>query len=107
MTTDEILEKFGLKYEDLDASERETLHSWQNVLSENKLTLDNVRAYISSMRDAVEVKLTKTGHNSKQDLLLKARLRNYMLLESFLSTPEKAKAALERAIAGMVSNRKG
>ena len=99
---DEILKRYNLKYEDLDKSERETLHSWMEAIDKNKLTLEGVKSYISSMRDSVEVELTKIGHNSKEDIFLKARLRNYMLLEAFLSTPEKAKQALERSLASLV-----
>lgn len=106
MNTDEILEKIGIKYEDLNSIEKETLHTWMDVLNQNKLTLEGVRTYIASMKDSVEQELTKTGHDSKQDLFLKARLRNYLLIEAFLSTPEKAKAALDRALAGIVSSRK-
>jgi hypothetical protein len=102
---DQILEKVGLKYEDLNTAERETLGTWMEALSRNKLTLEGVKTYVSSMRDSVEQELTKTDLNSKQDLLLKARLRNYMLLEAFLSTPEKAQQALERSMAGLVSKK--
>lgn len=99
---DQILERLGLKYEDLKPAERDTLATWMESLNKNQLTLEGVKGYIASMRDSVEQELTKTGHDTKQDLLLKARLRNYMLLEAFLSTPEKAKQALERAMAGLV-----
>ena len=57
------------------------------------------------MRDSVEQELTKTGHDSKQDLFLKARLRNYMLLDAFMTTPEKAKEQIENAISGMVGRK--
>ncbi len=100
-----ILEKFGLKYEDLNAVERETLNSWMESLNKNELTLMGVKTYIESMRDSVEDQLAKTDLNSKQDIFLKARLRNYMLLEALLSSPEKAQKALERAIAGIVNNK--
>jgi len=103
---DEILEKVGLKYEDLTTAERETLHEWIGALSKNELTLARVKEYIGAMRDSVEQELTKSDCNSKQDLFLKARLRNYMLLGAFLSTPEKAKKALDQALAGMVSAKK-
>ena len=87
----QLLEKAGLKYEDLNRAERETLHSWIGQLSENKLTVTSIKTYIASMRDSVEQEITTTKNNSKQDLLLKARLRNYMLLEAFLASPEKAR----------------
>ena len=100
---DELLKRFNLKYDDLTSAERETLNTWMEALDKNKITLENVKGYIASMRDSVEQELTATGHNNKQDIFLKARLRNYMLLEAYLSTPEKAKKALERSIAGIAS----
>lgn len=102
---DEFLEKMGLKYEDLNHAEKETLHSWLSALEKNKVTLESVKNYIVSMRDAVEQELTKTDHNTKQDLFLKARLRNYMLLEAFLSTPERAKQAIENSLTGIANVR--
>lgn len=105
MKIDDILEKFNLKYEDLNSVERETLNSWLEVLDKNKLTLESIKTYIASMRDAVEQELTQTGHNSKQDIFLKARLRNYMLLEAFLSTPERARQALEKSMVGIVGKK--
>lgn len=55
------------------------------------------------MKYSVEDKLTKTTHNSKQDIFLKARLRNYILIEAFLTGPDKAREQLDRAIAGFAS----
>ncbi len=103
---DDILMKIGLKYEDLTEAERETLTQWTQVLQSNQLTLDSVRQFVRSLRDGVEQELTKTDFGSKQDMFLKARLRNLMLLEAFMVGPEKAKEAVDRAIAGIVSNRK-
>jgi len=103
---DELLEKVGLKFEDLNSAERDTLFSWHEALTKNALTLEGVRQYILAMKESVESELTVSRVDSKQDLLLKARLRNYMLLDAFLSTPEKATKALERAISGMVSSKK-
>lgn len=101
---DEILQKVGLKYEDLTTAERETLQSWTKSLEQKKLTLDSVKEYISGMRVSVERDLTQVGHEHKQDIFLKARLRNYILLEAFLESPEKARKALDNAVAGLVSN---
>ena len=98
---DEILNKFNLKYSDLNTQERETLNNWLKALSKKELTLIKVREYLATMRTSVEKELTDIGHDSKQDIFLKARLRNYMLLEDFLNTPEKAKEAMERALAGL------
>lgn len=98
---DEILTKFNLKYSDLLPDERETLNTWLSALSQNALSVERIREYISSMKITVENELTRVGHENKQDILLKARLRNYMLLEGFLTTPEKAREQIERALQGI------
>jgi hypothetical protein len=103
---DEMLQKFGLKYEDLKAGEREVLSGWMQDLSKNQLTVEKIKAYIERMRDEVEIELTKTEHNSKQDLFLKARLRNYMLLDAFMISPARAKRAIEEALMGMSTTKK-
>jgi hypothetical protein len=95
MNIDKILERFGLKYEDLNAVEKETLNNWLNALSQNNLTIEKIREYIKAMKESVERELTKTDHNTKQDIFLKARLRNYILLEDLLSSPERAKKSIE------------
>lgn len=123
---DEILEKVGLKYEELTTAERETLHGWMEALSQNTLTIESVKTYIVSMRDAVEHELSGTKdapqswlsllsflipligiirkwYQDQHEIELKARLRNYRLIEAFLSSPERAKRAIDQAIAGMAS----
>lgn len=99
---DKILERLNLKFEDLTREERTTLQSWMDVLQKKRISLEDVRVNITAMKEAVENELTKTDLNSNQDLFLKARLRNYLLLEAFLSSPERAKEALERMIEGLV-----
>lgn len=69
------------------------------AVSEAQLTPEKLKDYILSMRNAVENELVREVLNTTQDIFLKARLRNYMLLESFLMSPEKAKKALEDSIA--------
>jgi hypothetical protein len=105
MTTDEILQQIGLKYEELTSVERETFSTWLEALNKSQLTIERIRTYIASMRDAVITELTQVPMGNDRDYLLKARLRNYMLLEAFLSTPEKAKKALENALAGIRGKR--
>ena len=102
---DELLEKAGLKYEDLNSVERETLNTWIQNLNKSELTLDSVRNYIGQMKAGVEEELTKMDHDTKQDIFLKARLRNYILLEGYLTSPERAKKALETALTGFKVNK--
>ena len=100
---DKLLEKYGVKHEDLRSDEVETLNVWLQAIQKGQLSLESVREYISTMKGAVEDELTSTKHNANQDLFLKARLRNYLLLEAFLSTPERAKKQLENAMEGFAS----
>lgn len=112
---DEILDKAGLKYEDLNSAERETLNVWMSRLEQSQMTLESVRSAVSDMKDAVEQELISEPEfnylfifkipNRKQ-ILLKARLKNYLLLEAFLSSPDKAKKALDRAVSGLVSQKR-
>jgi len=103
---DALLEKFNLKYEDLNSIERDTLNTMMESLRKNELTVAKIRDYISMMREAVEQDLTKVGFEYKQDIYLKARLRNYMLLEAFLTSPDKAQKAIETALAGIPKQKK-
>jgi uncharacterized protein YoxC len=99
---DEILTKFNLKYEDLNRIERETLNTWMEALEKGQLSVSKIKDYVTSMKESVEAELTKHDLGSKQDLYLKARLRNYMLLDAFLSTPERAKQQMESALSSIV-----
>jgi hypothetical protein len=107
---DSLLDKFGVKFEDLNAAERETYSQWLQSLSKNTLTVGSVRDYIQAMKDQVEAELVTFTEpktlwdflfRRKKDVYLTARLRNYMLLLAFLTGPEKAKAALERSLSNI------
>ena len=104
MIIDKLLEKAGLKYEDLSKIEVKTLNSWMEALQKGKVNVSKVKEYISSMKEAVEKELTKADLGTKNDMFLKARLRNYLVLEGLLTSPEKAKEQIESAIASLVGN---
>lgn len=128
---DDILNKAGLQYEDLTTAERETLTQWTQVLGNNQMTLDDAESFIKRLKDAVQSELEtyrketpagtwvslltllipmygliKKWYQDERKLYLEARLRNLMLLEAFFIGPKKAQEALDRAIAGMVTDRK-
>lgn len=101
--TDEIEEKFNTKIEKLNDVEKDTYFKMLQDVQEAQLSTEKLKDYISSMRGAVENELVKTNLDVQDDLFLKARLKNYMLLEAFLTSPDKARSALE----GMISKVKG
>jgi hypothetical protein len=110
--TEQIEEKFGLKIESLNALERETYNKMLEAVQKAQIDHLKLREYIISMRDAIERELINEPEfiriflwkvENRKQILLKARLQNYMLLESFLISPERAKQQLEDMVAGMAS----
>lgn len=108
---EQILKKFGVKYEDLNPSERETFNAMVEAVQKTQLSPEKMRDFITSLKNSVESELASEPEyvqlfifkrRNDRNIYLKARLRNYMLIESFLQTPEKAKQALDKALAGMV-----
>ncbi len=103
---DEFVEKLGLKYEELTAVERDTYQKMYSSMQTTEITILTLREHIGALRDSVEQELEKYDNSKYQDLLLKARLKNYRLLEAFLTSPERAKKALERSMSGLVVDKK-
>ena len=114
---DEILKKLGLKWEDLDtpghAGEKEQLRLWLEALQKNQLTTDKIKDSLTSMRYAVEQELVDEPEIiwvlfifprvNRKHIFLKARLKNYMLIEALLTSPERAKAMLEQMLSNIKS----
>lgn len=128
---DNILSKVGLRYEDLTSAERETLIQWSAVLDNNQMDVETAHDFIRRLKDAVQSELesmrketpppswlsigalfipfyglVKKWYQDERRIYLEARLRNLMLLEAFFLGPKKARASIDRALAGMVSDRK-
>lgn len=126
---DQILEKFGLKYEDLNAEERNTLKLWIDGINKSQITIGTVKEYVTRMREAVAkelgtiketpqtwqgilgmfipfVGLLRKWYSDQHELMLKARLKNYIMLEELLSTPDRANKMLESVLSGIKPNKK-
>lgn len=124
MDVDSLLKKRGLKFEDLEPEEQETLNTWLGALDRGQINIPVVREHVSKMRDSVAQSLSELDevpndwltvvcflipligiirkwYSDQHRVMLTARLRNYILLEAFLSSPEKAKRAIEKAIESM------
>lgn len=105
---DDLLAKTGLKFEDLDSpghlGEKEYLLDMVRTLETRALTIEDLKQTIAQMRVRVTQDLIEEPEfnylfffkvpNRKQ-ILLKARLKNYLLLEEALTAPDKMKKALE------------
>lgn len=93
-----LLEKFGVKYEDLTTAEKDTLQEWTKALASKELTLNDVKDHIRALIEAVERELANYNLKRDQDLFLKARLKNYLMISDFLTGPDKAKKYIEQSI---------
>lgn len=121
MKIDDILKKFGLTYEELSEAELKTLNGWLDALKREELTVDKVKSYISEMKSTIEDELAnikevpsdwvsalslfipflgivRKWYEDHYQNMLKARLKNYILLELFLTSPERAKVQIEKAV---------
>jgi hypothetical protein len=90
---DKILNDYGLKYEDLNIEERDTYNQANFKLKE--MTVADIRKYVSDMKNSIALQICDVEY----DVALKARLKNYILLEAFLSSPDAAEKALRDAMA--------
>lgn len=126
--TDNILKKYGLTYEELNTAERQTLSEWTKTLESNEQTVRSVFGFIKGLRVAVEQELdtqrketpqsflsllallipfygiVKKWYQDEHKLFLEARLRNLLLIESFMIGPKRARQAMDRAVGGMAKS---
>ena len=102
-----LLEEKGIKYEELTIAEKETLKQWEQALVKNELTLQNVKDFLPKLIESVERELTDLKEATsfwtflfgwKKDFYLKARLRNYLMIQDFLSGPDRARKYVEQSI---------
>ena len=118
MNVDQVLEKINEKrkargeriiaFDTLTTQERDDIFKIAKASESKELTIDDLKSHIVSMRKVVEGKLTEEKMEKfslwsfmfswKQDYYLKARLRNYMLLEELLMSPENIRKQAERQL---------
>lgn len=121
MNVDNLLHKRGLKLEDLSTEEQETLMVWMSALQRNELSVPAIQSYVTKMRESVSSAITEIDETpntwlsvlcffipiigiirkwylDQRRLLLTARLRNYILLEAMMVSPQRAKQQIEKQI---------
>ena len=97
--SDKILDEMGLRYEDLNIAERETYNA--QAFDIKNITINDLKEHIGDMKNAVAMQLsdlTNIDEDYDKDIFLKARLKNYILLEAFLTSPDKAEKALKDSL---------
>lgn len=97
---DEILKGTGLKFEDLSPFEKETYFKRLKKLKDEPFTVEDIKENVRKMREEVEMELVDTPEYvhvfifkviNRKHLELKARLKNYLLLEMYITGRQKMK----------------
>lgn len=99
---DDILDAFGLKYEELTIDERDDLLKMVNVMEQQQsLSLEDIRTHIKDSLQEVMLALAKEPEGTTNNIFLKARMLNYSMLLGVLEAPMKARAEVEAYIQNM------
>jgi hypothetical protein len=96
---DKYLEELGIKYEDLNPVEKETFN--QKAFDIKNISVADIKQYVVDNKNAVALQLCNimdTTEDAEKDLILKARLQNYILFEAFLTSPDRAEKALKDSL---------
>jgi len=91
------LKSLGIRdFDDLRSDEKETYFKMLEIAESSKIDLETVKKHVRDMRMAVEFSLANEKLKKNEDLFLKARLKNYLLLENLFDRPDRARQMLEQ-----------
>ena len=106
----ELLEKMGLKWEDLNTAEKQYLEDLERSYQVKELTLADITKFVNGSIDGIVNELVaykepesmvKWLFRRKRRIHLEARLKNLLMLREFISAPAKAREVLQK----MMKNR--
>lgn len=96
-----ILQKRGVKYEDLDKEEKEQFEQWKLVLVKDELTIDDIRNFCQAQVDTIEARWADLNGKDKGDLIPYHTV--YKLLLKVLNSPKEAREALEKNLNQLIN----
>src|ERR1041385_8649434 len=91
-----LLEKLGLKYEDLSEQEKQTYDQYSAVLSQPEVTIDDLKKFIPVQLEILEYQQNDYQNSKDKDLYLKAAIRNLKMIHAFILGPEQRRKWLEQ-----------
>jgi predicted transcriptional regulator len=101
---DEIKNLLNKSNKKLNEEERDTLLNWINHIDNSQLTTEQIKAFISDIKNAIIKDLVEIPEYDKflffsipnrKHLFAKARLKNIIMLEDMLFATDRVKSALE------------
>lgn len=113
-----LLKERGLTLADLSVEEYNALSQMASAADDSKLTPESTRSYLRSLISQVERELVATDEfeyffgglfrrRSWKQVMLKARLYNYMIFEQIFTSPANAKKDLAAAMTKLPNKLKG
>jgi hypothetical protein len=105
MSLSQLLEKLGLKYEDLTEEEKKTYTQWHEVLSQSEVTIDDLKKFIPAQIEQLEDQQNDYKNSKEKDLFLKAQIRNLKMIHAFILGPEQRRKWLEDHINKQLINK--
>lgn len=93
-----LLEKLGLKYEDLTEEEKKTYTEWNETLVQSEVTIGDLKKFIPSQIEQLEHSQNDYQNSKEKDLFLKAQIRNLKMIQAFILGPEQRRKWLEQHI---------
>lgn len=106
----ELLNKYGLNYEDLNVAEKQTLEEMAGRFQVEELKIDDVRSAVNTMIESLTKELVNYDTPStipaiffrkKKRVHIEARLHNLLLLRDFMLSPERARKVVENMLANI------
>lgn len=94
---DEVLKSAGIEdFDELTEAEKDSYMKMLDMAQHSVVTLEDFKKHVKRMRESIEMSLVSDDMAVRRDLFLKARLKCYLLFESFFEKPERASEILDQ-----------
>ena len=91
---DRLVDTLG-GYDKLSEDEQKVYRDQLEVIQGKQITIEDIKVFVRGMIGAIERSLSDTKEGSHESRHLKARLKNALVIEAYIFSPERAKKALE------------
>jgi len=88
----EVLNKIGKKRDELTPQAKADFDKWETILTTGPVTIEKLKEFLISQKESLVIELASSQHqlNDKEDMFLRARLFDNMLILTLLENPKKA-----------------
>ena len=98
-----ILQKRGVKYEDLDKEEKKQFEDWKLVLTKDELTVEDIKNFCQQQVDIVNGKWQDLNLEQAKKAELIPYYTVYNLLLKVIDSPKEAKESLEKNLVQLIN----